>query len=370
MSEVVRNDIFRFLSTENVPMGFYRLCKQKPISPRFFLPNLLVTTSQINEKVQPYFESYIVSRQLYDSIDDGDIGIINNGNMVRVILSRKANHNTVLVTERCNNQCLFCSQPPKTANDGWLLMQSALAIAAFDFDGVIGVSGGEPLLYGDDFLNFLDFVVENAPQTSLHVLTNGRNFSDSTFAKRISERIKSIRIAFGIPLYSTRALTHDYLVGSHGAFDDTVAGIINAGNLGINIELRFIPTKLNVTELPDLIEFTSRVFSCINQVSVMGLESTGWAKKNWEHISIDNYKDTEIFYSLLKVSQRTGITLVFFNYPLCQLPRSVWPFAVQSISDWKNYYPEECNKCTMKKSCAGYFSSSQGRFHQTPRPIL
>lgn len=370
MSEVVRNDIFRFSSTENVPMGFYRLCKEIPINPQFFLPNLLVTTAQTTEIVQPYFESYVISKQLYESIDDGDIGIINNGNMLRVILSRKANHNTVLVTERCNNQCLFCSQPPKTTNDDWLLMQSALAIAAFAFDGDIGVSGGEPLLYGDEFLNFLDFIAENASQTSLHVLTNGRHFSNSRFAKLVSEKTKNIRIAFGIPLYSTRALTHDYLVGRHGAFDDTVAGIINAGNLGINIELRFIPTKLNINELPDLIEFTCRVFSNINQISVMGLESIGWARKNWKRVSIDNYKDTEIFSALDKVSQRTNMPLVFFNYPLCQLPRSVWPFAVQSISDWKNYYPEECNKCTMKKSCAGYFSSSQGRFHQTPRPIL
>ncbi|EPD8228418.1 His-Xaa-Ser system radical SAM maturase HxsC, partial [Escherichia coli] len=44
--------------------------------------------------------------------------------------------------------------------------------------------------------------------------------------------------------------------------------------------------------------------------------------------------------------------------------------AVQSISDWKNYYPKECDGCTQKPSCAGYFSSSKGRFHQSPRPIL
>ncbi|RTO44791.1 His-Xaa-Ser system radical SAM maturase HxsC, partial [Enterobacter ludwigii] len=55
---------------------------------------------------------------------------------------------------------------------------------------------------------------------------------------------------------------------------------------------------------------------------------------------------------------------------LCHLPERAWGFATQSISDWKNYYPKECDECTQKSSCAGYFSSSKGRFHQPPRPIL
>ena len=166
MSEVIRNDIFHFASKKNVPTGFYRLCKQKPMNPLFFLPNLLVVAEGNNEAIQPYFDFSVISTELYESIEDGDIGIINNGNMIRVILSRRANHNTVLVTERCNNLCLFCSQPPKKSNDDWLLTQSALAIASFGLDGVVGVSGGEPLLYGDDFLHFIDFIIENSPDTA------------------------------------------------------------------------------------------------------------------------------------------------------------------------------------------------------------
>ncbi|EPA5477384.1 His-Xaa-Ser system radical SAM maturase HxsC, partial [Escherichia coli] len=54
----------------------------------------------------------------------------------------------------------------------------------------------------------------------------------------------------------------------------------------------------------------------------------------------------------------------------CYLPERARELAVQSISDWKNYYPKECDECTQKPSCAGYFSSSKGRFHQSPRPIL
>jgi len=369
MSEVLRYDIFRFSSELPVKQGFYRLCKSKPENPQFFLPNLLVIKAKSDSQLPAYFTDSVFSKELFDSIEDGDIGIVNNGNMLRVILSRRANHNTVLVTERCNNSCLFCSQPPKTGNDDWLLSQSALAIASFSLNGVVGVSGGEPLLYGDDFLHFIDFIIENSPGTALHVLTNGRKFSDVSFTRQMKERSDKIKITFGIPLYSSRSSVHDYLVGSEGAFDETVRGLINAGNSGINIELRIIPTQANYTELDDIVEFTGRVFSNINQISLMGLESIGWARKNWSSIFVEHDSYSEKILSVVETAQKSGIPLTIFNYPLCHLPERAWGFATQSISDWKNYYPKECDECTQKSSCAGYFSSSKGRFHQPPRPI-
>ncbi|ROR06964.1 His-Xaa-Ser system radical SAM maturase HxsC [Erwinia sp. JUb26] len=370
MSEVLRNDIFRFSSELPVQQGFYRLCKFKPENPQFYLPNLLITETQLDSPLSAYFVDSVTSKVLFDAIDDGDIGIVNNGNMLRVILSRRANHNTVLVTERCNNGCLFCSQPPKTGNDDWLLNQSALAIASFSLNGVVGVSGGEPLLYGDDFLHFLDFIIENSPETALHVLTNGRNFADVRFTQRMKERSEKMRITFGIPLYSSRPSVHDYLVGSEGAFNETVRGLINAGNSGINIELRIIPTRANYNELDSIVEFAGRVFSNINQISLMGLESTGWARKNWSSIFIEHDIYSDNILSAVDSAYRSGIPLTIFNYPLCHLPERAWQFSTQSISDWKNYYPQECDTCTRKSSCAGYFSSSKGRFHQPPRPII
>lgn len=110
----------------------------KTNEPFILLPNLLVVAEGNNDAIQPCFDFSVISTELYESIEDGDIGIINNGNMIRVILSRRANHNTVLVTERCNNLCLFCSQPPKKSNDDWLLTQSALAIASFGLMELLG----------------------------------------------------------------------------------------------------------------------------------------------------------------------------------------------------------------------------------------
>ena len=53
-----------------------------------------------------------------------------------------------------------------------------------------------------------------------------------------------------------------------------------------------------------------------------------------------------------------GMTVSIYNLPLCVLPRSLWPFARQSISEWKNRYPDECEPCVVKDHCAGFFASA------------
>ena len=44
-----------------------------------------------------------------------------------------------------------------------------------------------------------------------------------------------------------------------------------------------------------------------------------------------------------------GVNVSVYNLPKCVLPRSVWPHALQSISDWKNGFVEECDRCDEKK---------------------
>ncbi|WP_272521181.1 His-Xaa-Ser system radical SAM maturase HxsC [Providencia sp. PROV202] len=367
MPDVLRNDLFE-LNT-SIPSGFYQVYKNRLTEPEFYFDNLLV----IENENTPYDETgtafTIVDASLYYGIESGDIVSITQGKL-RVILSRKANHNTLLITERCNNLCLFCSQPPRKENDSWLLDVAKNALAAFKLSGIVGISGGEPLLYGDEFVHFLEFVKEHSPETTLHVLTNGRQFADLELTQKIAYVTKDMSISFGIPLYSAIPDTHNQLVANENAFDETVLGIINAGNSGINIELRFIPTQLNYQDLPAVIELTGRVFSNINQISVMNLEATGWARRNWNDLYIAPERYQDVMQVAINVAECCYLPIVLFNYPLCHLHQEMWLYSIQSISDWKNYYPQACNHCRVKHECGGYFSSSYGKYHQEPRAIV
>ena len=52
--------------------------------------------------------------------------------MVRTLYRRKSHHNHFLVTERCDNFCVMCSQPPKKINDDWIIDEILEAIPLID----------------------------------------------------------------------------------------------------------------------------------------------------------------------------------------------------------------------------------------------
>ena len=50
-----------------------------------------------------------------------------------------------------------------------------------------------------------------------------------------------------------------------------------------------------------------------------------------------------------------------YNHQLCLIDREIWPFAVRSISDWKNEYHAECLECSVVDDCGGFFFSAKYR---------
>ena len=367
MLETIRKDRFRLDSNDLQQEGYIILRKDEFTGTNKFLSQVLVTDerSKINSECDVIFDKEVAS-----SIDDGDIGFISSNGSLRISLSHKANHNTILVTERCNNRCLFCSQPPKEENDDWLFIQGAFAIAAFQSSDTIGITGGEPLLYGDKILNLIDFTSTHTPDTKLHILTNGRGFTDVNFSNEIADRTNNNDIIFGVPLYSTNPEIHDKLVGSKGAYNETVLGIINAGNLGVPIELRIIPNKINIGCIESIVEYTMRCFSSISQISIMNLEPTGWAKHNWESLYLEPSSYLDVLTRSVSIAENCGVHVSLFNYPLCHISSELRPYAVKSISDWKNYYPNYCSSCSQRDLCTGYFASSIGKYHHPPEELL
>jgi MoaA/NifB/PqqE/SkfB family radical SAM enzyme len=88
----------------------------------------------------------------------------------------------------------------------------------------IGITGGEPTLFGKEFIRFIGYCKERLPCTALHVLTNGRMFYYQRLAEELGE-INHHDIMLGIPLYSDVDSEHDFVVQAHGAFVETVLGL-------------------------------------------------------------------------------------------------------------------------------------------------
>ena len=72
----------------------------------------------------------------------------------------------------------MCSQPQPNIDDGWILDEIEECIELIDpATKTIGLPGGEPLLEWGCFIAVLEVVRSRLPETTVHVLTNGRAFA-------------------------------------------------------------------------------------------------------------------------------------------------------------------------------------------------
>ena len=292
----------------------------------------------------------------FDYLDDGDIVALGKGTL-RTLFRASSHHNSILLTEQCNNYCLMCSQPPKHVDDRWLLDEAMETMRLIPRQTrSLGITGGEPTLFGDGFIGLLRHAKNWLPHTALHVLSNGRLFADKEFAQAYAA-VAHPDLMVGIPIYSDDPARHDYVVQAKDAFDETLRGILNLKRFGQKVEIRVVVHKQTFEGLPRLAEFIARNLLFVDHVALMGLEMTGFTRANLDSLWVDPWEYKDELSRAAKTLAAYGIPTSIYNHPLCLVNRDVEPWYVKSISDWKNEYASECAPCSRRLECGGFFSS-------------
>jgi His-Xaa-Ser system radical SAM maturase HxsC len=300
----------------------------------------------------------------------GDIiSISADGRRVTVLWKGTATHNSILLTEQCDNYCLMCSQPPKEREDGWLFDRAKRIIDLLPPSArSIGLTGGEPTLHADALIDLLEHCHLTAPELQLHLLSNGRRFADTEFSCRYAQ-IEHADIMAGIPVYAPEPGLHDFVVQSPGAFEETIHGILNLAALGQRIEIRVVIQRHNVPVLGELAVFIARNLPFVDQVALMGLEMTGLARPNYADVWIDPADYQPQLIGATRTLTDARILTKIYNHQLCVLDEQLWPYAVRSISDWKNDYLDLCDPCSLKHACGGVFTTSGNRLSRHIQPV-
>ncbi|MGZ8934968.1 MAG: His-Xaa-Ser system radical SAM maturase HxsC [Methylobacter sp.] len=277
---------------------------------------------------------------------------------INVLYRHEANSNSFLVTERCNSFCIMCSQPPRNIDDHFLVddMLEALPLIHPETHE-IGITGGEPTLWGTDFIRMIQASKSHLPRTALHILSNGRNFKNLDLAIQVA-RVKHPDLMIGIPLYADYSQLHDYIVQADNAFDDTIRGILNLKRCRVPVEIRVVILRENFHRLPCLAEFITRNLLFVDHVALMGLEIRGFAKSNLDALWVDPYDYQHELAKAVDTLARFRMHVSIYNHPLCVIPESARRFTVKSISDWKNDFLDECQNCNSRQDCGGFFSSN------------
>jgi His-Xaa-Ser system radical SAM maturase HxsC len=292
-----------------------------------------------------------------DHFRDGDVIVMEGeSGFVRSLYRPYERHHSLFVTERCSSNCLMCSQPPKDRDDVEALTRrnQELIDLMRPAPEYLTITGGEPTLLGDNLFLLIDQLKTDLPNTELHMLTNGRTFAWPEYTQQFAA-VRHPNLCLGVPLYSDCAGDHDHIVQAKGAFDQTVAGLHQAARNGIRIEIRVVLHRLTIPRLSKLVEFIYRNLSFVEHVALMGLEYVGYTPRNIGELWIDPFDyQVELEKSVKSLAMR-GMTVSIYNHQLCVLAPSLWPYAQKSISDWKNLYLAECEKCSALDDCGGLF---------------
>ena len=296
-----------------------------------------------------------------DHLRDGDIVVMQpKTGFVRTLHRPDSDHNTLFMTERCNSNCLMCSQPPKDKDDTDQFTEINLELLKLMPANVthLCITGGEPTLLRERLFRILQALRDTLPNTDIQMLTNGRLFAWPVFTRDFVETIHP-RLVLCIPLYSDSSTSHDHIVQARHAFDQTVMGLHQLARHNVPVEIRVVLHRLTIPRLPQLAEYVYRNFPFVVHVALMGLEPTGYTPRNKELLWIDPVEYQDKLEEAVEILATRGMNVSIYNTQLCLLRPSLWKFARKSISDWKNIYFEECQECKVLERCGGLFQSAE-----------
>ena len=298
------------------------------------------------------------------------VSIEPNTGFTRVVYRHDSRFNTIFATDDCNSNCLMCSQPPKKVDEEGIIEGHLRHIDLIpNVPERFGITGGEPTLLGDGLIRILTRLKERFPETPLLMLSNGRMYAYKDFVQKIAG-VEHPCFTTAVPLYASTAVEHDYVVQFKGAFDQTIQGLYNAAQYGLSIEIRVVLHKQTIPGLLHLMDYIYRNLPFVDHVALMGLENMGYVKKNWDILWIDPLDYADVLEQAVKFMWYRQIHVSIYNLPLCVVPNSIWSFARQSISDYKNIYLDECNKCKVQEYCSGLFQSGETRHSRGIKAIM
>lgn len=125
---------------------------------------------------------------------------------------------------------------------------------------------------------------------------------------------------------------------------------------GQRVEIRVVLVKPSFERLAQLARYIWRNLPFVEHVALMGIEPIGFAKAHQQELWADPADYAKELAEAVETLAEGGIAVSLYNLPLCTLDRSLWPYAVQSISTWKNDYLPACNACSVRERCGGFFS--------------
>jgi radical SAM protein with 4Fe4S-binding SPASM domain len=201
-------------------------------------------------------------------------------------------------TKKCNLRCVHCYLNAGEAERGELSTREAMNLIedlAEIQTPLLVFSGGEPVLRKDIYeLN--EYAMELGLRTILS--SNG-----ALITRNMAEKIKDAGFAYvGVSLDGSKE-AHDRFRGVNGAFENSVKGLRNLREVGVDTGVRFAITHQNYNELSKVLNIARR--EGVPRFSVFQLVYAGRGKDiiNWD---IFNEERRRVMDYIIRVAEENG----------------------------------------------------------------
>lgn len=297
-----------------------------------------------------------------EKMDSFDVVSLSERGTPQIVYAHSNDDNVIVLTDRCNSNCIMCpyteNHRRKAEDLDYDYICQLIDYLPSDIPHLI-ITGGEPTLLNDVFLQVIEQLKAKFENTEFLLLTNGRTMADRVFAKKVIEAAPS-RILYGIPLHGPNSLVHDTISQVKGSFLQTVRGVKNLLERTADVEIRIVISRLNYEFLEETAAFLVKNLPNVNRVTFMAMEMCGAAAINKERVWIDYKTAAKNAEMAARILISKGIKVLFYNFPLCMVDKGFWPLCVDSITDCKIRFSESCVSCAVRSICGGVFSTTLG----------
>lgn len=299
----------------------------------------------------------------YDVIEVQETGI------VRIVYKDASTDNVLFITNKCNSNCIMCpdadSNRRRDIGARINYLNQLIELIPSDVPHLT-ITGGEPTLIKWELIKLLEHCRERFGSTEFLMLSNGRSLCVKDYREAFLRAIPQ-KFRLAVPLYSDVAEKHDAITRSPDSFAQTIQALRELQH-HLELEIRIVVMRQNYKDLPSIARFIIQEFPKTQWISIMGMELLGNAAIRRDELWVDYLETAPYIEQAAKELLKAGITTSVYNYPLCGLPRHLWPISMQSITDYKVRYKPECENCLVKNLCGGFFFSTirYERVHAVP----
>ncbi|ADG90886.1 GTP 3',8-cyclase MoaA [Thermosphaera aggregans] len=251
--------------------------------------------------------------------------------MLRDGFGREVDSFRIVVTMRCNYNCIFCHREGLTGLDrAEVLTPDDYRYLAYVSRklGIVyfKITGGEPLLRRDT-PDIIKGVREYSKEVSL--TTNGY------FLKNLAGKLADAGLdRLNVSVHSLNDEVYQAITRTRGSVKLILEGIEQALEHGIKVKLNFLAMKINLGEFEKIIEYASSKGVDVNVIELIPLGTP-------HHVYLEQRTSLDpIIEKLHRISSNITISN-FQNRPIYTLPSGI---KVNVIKGYGN--PDLCARCT------------------------